>query len=243
MSDVASSINASAALAAVKDEIARAAREADRDPASVTLIAVSKTFGADAIEPVIAAGQRVFGENRVQEAKAKWPALRRRASGARTAPGRPAAVEQGARRRSRCSMRSIRSTGRASREALGKEIAKQGRAPAPVRRDQYRRGAAEGRRAAGRDADAFMETLPRRLRARHRGPDVHSAVRGGAGAAFRAHRQDRGAQRPEAALDGDERGFSRPRSPSARPMCGSARRFSASPGAAQKKSPDAGLGG
>jgi pyridoxal phosphate enzyme (YggS family) len=42
----------------------------------VTLIAVSKTFGADAIEPVIAAGQRVFGENRVREAKAKWPALK-----------------------------------------------------------------------------------------------------------------------------------------------------------------------
>ena len=42
------------------------------------MIAVAKTFGADAIEPVIAAGQRVFGENRVQEAKAKWPALRAR---------------------------------------------------------------------------------------------------------------------------------------------------------------------
>jgi PLP dependent protein len=62
-------------LAAVTDAIARAAREARREPASVTLIAVSKTFGADAIAPVIAAGQRVFGENRVQEAKAKWPAL------------------------------------------------------------------------------------------------------------------------------------------------------------------------
>ena len=42
---------------------------------SVTLVAMSKTFDAEAIEPVIAAGQRVFGENRVQEAKAKWPAL------------------------------------------------------------------------------------------------------------------------------------------------------------------------
>lgn len=42
------------------------------------MIAVAKTFGTDAIEPVIAAGQRVFGENRVQEAKAKWPALRAR---------------------------------------------------------------------------------------------------------------------------------------------------------------------
>ena len=63
-------------LAAVTQEIARAAKEARRDPASVTLIAVSKTFDADAITPVIAAGQRVFGENRVQEAQAKWPALK-----------------------------------------------------------------------------------------------------------------------------------------------------------------------
>src|SRR5256885_15964188 len=62
-------------LAKVRDQIARACAEAGRDPASVTLIAVSKTFPAEAIEPVIAAGQRVFGENRVQEAKGKWPAL------------------------------------------------------------------------------------------------------------------------------------------------------------------------
>src|SRR5690348_18419560 len=68
-------------LSAVRTEIARACREAGRDPASVTLVAVSKTFGAEAIEPVIAAGQRVFGENRVQEAKAKWPALRARYPG------------------------------------------------------------------------------------------------------------------------------------------------------------------
>ena len=63
------------ALLAVEQEIARACRDARRDRASVTLIAVSKTFGADAIIPVIEAGQHVFGENRVQEAKAKWPAL------------------------------------------------------------------------------------------------------------------------------------------------------------------------
>lgn len=62
-------------LAAVEQTIARACKEAGRARSSVTLIAVSKTFGADAIEPVIAAGQRVFGENRVQEAKAKWPSL------------------------------------------------------------------------------------------------------------------------------------------------------------------------
>ena len=63
------------ALAAVEQDIARACKEARRERASVTLVAVSKTYQAGAIEPVIAAGQRAFGENRVQEAKAKWPAL------------------------------------------------------------------------------------------------------------------------------------------------------------------------
>jgi pyridoxal phosphate enzyme (YggS family) len=62
-------------LAAVEQEIVRACKDARRERASVTLIAVSKTFGADAISPVIGAGQHVFGENRVQEAKAKWPGL------------------------------------------------------------------------------------------------------------------------------------------------------------------------
>ena len=62
-------------LATVDQEIARACKEARRERAQVTLIAVSKTFDAEAISPVIDAGQRVFGENRVQEAKAKWPAL------------------------------------------------------------------------------------------------------------------------------------------------------------------------
>jgi PLP dependent protein len=65
----------SGGLGAVEQEITRACKDARRDRASVTLIAVSKTFGADAISPIIAAGQRVFGENRVQEAKAKWPGL------------------------------------------------------------------------------------------------------------------------------------------------------------------------
>jgi PLP dependent protein len=60
----------------VKDEIVAAAKAAKRAPESVELIAVSKTFDADAIRPVIAAGQRIFGENRVQEAERKWPALR-----------------------------------------------------------------------------------------------------------------------------------------------------------------------
>jgi pyridoxal phosphate enzyme (YggS family) len=65
-------------LATVRDEIAKACREANRDPSSVTLVAVSKTFGEDAVEQAIAAGQKTFGENRVQESKGKWPAIRAR---------------------------------------------------------------------------------------------------------------------------------------------------------------------
>jgi PLP dependent protein len=69
------------ALATVRDEITHACHDAGRDPASVTLIAVSKTMDAAAIEPVIAQGQRVFGENRVQEARAKWLPLQEKTSG------------------------------------------------------------------------------------------------------------------------------------------------------------------
>src|SRR5271170_6257153 len=64
------------ALAAVGARIADAARAAHRDPAAVQLVAVSKTQSAERIAAALAAGQRVFGENRVQEAQAKWPALR-----------------------------------------------------------------------------------------------------------------------------------------------------------------------
>ncbi|MBK6802623.1 MAG: YggS family pyridoxal phosphate-dependent enzyme [Novosphingobium sp.] len=64
------------ALADVRSRIAQAARIAQREGEEVTLIAVSKTHEAPAILPLIEAGQRVFGENRVQEAAAKWPALR-----------------------------------------------------------------------------------------------------------------------------------------------------------------------
>jgi len=61
---------------AVRDDIDRSARDVGRDPADVALVAVSKTFPAEDIEPLIRAGQRVFGENRVQEARGKWPALK-----------------------------------------------------------------------------------------------------------------------------------------------------------------------
>jgi pyridoxal phosphate enzyme (YggS family) len=63
-------------LAVVRDRIAGAARAAARDPAMITLVAVSKTQPATRIAQAVAAGQRVFGENRVQEAVAKWPDLK-----------------------------------------------------------------------------------------------------------------------------------------------------------------------
>ena len=66
------------ALAEIKARIAVAARDDKRTPEDVTLIAVSKTFDADAITPVLEVGHRVFGENRVQEAKGKWPELKAR---------------------------------------------------------------------------------------------------------------------------------------------------------------------
>ncbi len=69
-------MDATERLEQVKQDIASSVEEAGRPADSVTLVAVSKTFPAEAIRPVIEAGQRVFGENRVQEAQTKWPALR-----------------------------------------------------------------------------------------------------------------------------------------------------------------------
>jgi len=117
-----------AALAAVRAEIARACRDAGRDPVAVTLIAVSKTHGAEAIAPAIAAGQRVFGENRVQEAKAKWPALIARHPGIALHLIGP--LQSNKAREAVALFDAIHSVDRASLcEALAKEIAKQGRAP------------------------------------------------------------------------------------------------------------------
>jgi PLP dependent protein len=78
---IMSDLNVASSLRAVMRDIAEAARSAGRDAEAVKLIAVSKTVPADAIEEAIACGQRRFGENRVQEAKAKWPALKERHPG------------------------------------------------------------------------------------------------------------------------------------------------------------------
>jgi pyridoxal phosphate enzyme (YggS family) len=115
-------------LNSVQEAIRRAASDYDRDPSGITLVAVSKTFPTEAIEPVLATGQRVFGENYVQEAKAKWPALRERFSdvelhmiGPLQSNKAKEAVEM---------FDVIHTLDRPSlAEALAKEIAKQGRAP------------------------------------------------------------------------------------------------------------------
>lgn len=72
---------ASAALEDVRARIGRAAAIARREPDAIALVAISKTHPAERIEPLIEAGQRIFGENRVQEAQGKWPALIERHSG------------------------------------------------------------------------------------------------------------------------------------------------------------------
>ena len=68
--------SSSSRLAQVRFRLAAAARSAGRDPAAINLVAVSKTKTADEIRPVVEAGHRLFGENRMQEAAEKWPALR-----------------------------------------------------------------------------------------------------------------------------------------------------------------------
>ncbi len=112
----------------VRTEIARACREAGRDPAEVTLVAVSKTFGPEQIEPVIAAGQRVFGENRVQEANAKWPPLMEKYGGIELHLIGP--LQSNKAREAVALFDAIHSVDRASLcEALAKEIGKQGKQP------------------------------------------------------------------------------------------------------------------
>jgi pyridoxal phosphate enzyme (YggS family) len=115
-------------LAAVRQDIAQACAKARRDPAEVTLVAVSKTFGADAIAPVLAAGQRVFGENRVQEAMGKWPALKAQYPGTELHLVGP--LQSNKAKEAVALFEAIHSVDRPSLcEALAREIARQGRTP------------------------------------------------------------------------------------------------------------------
>lgn len=146
---------ATAALDSVRTAIARACRDASRDPAGVTLVAVSKTFPAEAIEPVIDAGQRVFGENRVQEAKGKWPALIEKHAGIELHLIGP--LQSNKAREAVALFDAIHSVDRDSLcEALAKEIAAQKRDPLLF--VQVNTGA-EPQKAGvlPQDADAFLK--------------------------------------------------------------------------------------
>jgi pyridoxal phosphate enzyme (YggS family) len=144
-----------ARLAGVTAEIARACRDFGRDPASVTLIAVSKTFPADAIEPVIEqGGLRVFGENRVQEAKAKWPPLLSKHQGLELHLIGP--LQSNKAKDALALFHAIHSVDRDSLcEALAKEISKQQRQPL-LFVELNTGGEAQKAGVLPQDADAFL---------------------------------------------------------------------------------------
>ena len=120
-------VDISSKLAKLREEIERA-RANSAIPHAVTLIAVSKTFGPDAIEPVIATGQKAFGENRVQEAKAKWPELRARYPGLRLHLVGP--LQSNKAKEAVALFDAIHTVDRPSLcDALAKEITKQNRRP------------------------------------------------------------------------------------------------------------------
>src|SRR6476659_5734748 len=117
-----------AGIEAVRAEIARACRDAGREADSVTLVAVAKTYGPDAAELVIGAGHRIFGENRVQEAKEKWPPLRARHGGLELHLVGP--LQSNKARDAVALFDAIHSVDRDSlAAALAKEIDRQGRRP------------------------------------------------------------------------------------------------------------------
>ena len=156
MDTIAETERPAASLALVQGEIAAACAEAKRDPASVTLIAVSKTFPEQAIVPVIAAGQRVFGENRVQEAKSKWPELIAAHPGMELHLIGP--LQSNKAKEAVALFDAIHAVDRPSiAEALAKEIARQGRQP---RLFVEVNTGAEPQKAGvlPENADAFIET-------------------------------------------------------------------------------------
>ncbi len=141
-------------LATVRSEVAAACAAVGRDPAAVTLVAVSKTFGAAAVEQALSAGQRVFGENRVQEAKAKWPALKQAWPDVELHLIGP--LQSNKVRDAMALFDAIHSVDRPSLcEALAKEVARLGRQPLLL--VQVNTGA-ESQKAGvlPEDADAFL---------------------------------------------------------------------------------------
>ncbi len=166
----------------VRARIGKAARLAGRPPESVTLIAVSKTHPPDAVRPLIAAGQRVFGENRVQEAQAKWPALK--VEHPDLSLHLIGQLQSNKAEDAVALFDAIHAVDRPSLvEALARTMTKLGRRPDCFLQvnigDEAQKGGCAGRRAAGSD-----RASPQRRPSRRR-TDVHSPRRGRAGSLFR----------------------------------------------------------
>ena len=132
----------------VKMRIAEAEREAGREAGSVELIAVSKTFDVDAIRPVLDVGQRVFGENRVQEAQGKWPGLKEVYPDVELHLIGP--LQSNKTKEAVALFDVIQTVDREKiARAIAKEAEKQGPDGTALRGDQYRDGTAEGGHRAG----------------------------------------------------------------------------------------------
>jgi pyridoxal phosphate enzyme (YggS family) len=150
-----------ARLGETRAAIARAARDFGRKPDEVTLIAVSKTKPAEAILPVLEAGQIDFGENYVQEAKTKWPELRERFPQAKLHMIGP--LQSNKAREAVMLFDAIHSLDRESlAKELSREIARSGRSPALIVQVNTGAEPQKGGVLPG-EADAFLETC----RARH----------------------------------------------------------------------------
>ncbi len=171
----------------------------------VTLIAVSKTFDAEAIEPVIAAGQTVFGENRVQEAKAKWPALK--AAHPEIELHLIGPLQSNKAKEAVALFDAIHTVDRPSLcSALAKEITRQNRRPLLFA--EINTGA-EAQKAGvlPEEADAFLRACREDYGLEISGLMCIPPIDGGAGAAFRADRENRPAQWSHTVVDGNERGL------------------------------------
>lgn len=147
--------NAAERLAFVRAEIRKAALANNRKPEDVTLIAVSKTFPAEAIIPVLEAGQRIFGENRVQEAKSKWPGLRERYTDVELHLIGP--LQSNKAKEAVALFDAIHTVDRPKiAEALASEIAKQDRAP-KLFIEVNTGGEAQKAGVSPKEADAFIK--------------------------------------------------------------------------------------
>ena len=171
-------------LTAVLQKIAAAEEVREGNPGPVTLVAVSKTFDADAIRPVIAAGARVFGENKVQEAQEKWPALKAEYPDIELRLLGP--LQSNKAKDAVALFDVIESVDREKIAAeISREIARQGRSP----RLYVQVNTGREPQKAGIDPDEALAFVAR-CRDVHgltiEGADVHPARRRGSRAAFRA---------------------------------------------------------